>query len=377
MTEAASLEWFGATTFRLKANGIVIFLDSWLERPTSIPTYLKIEDVTHCDYIFISHAHFDHLPGADRLAKATGATIIANGEAIAVMRDAGVPEAQLLAVAGGERIPLFTKEQREEAVRKASTPGLPGRPGPLHPVGPLGPNSSTGPAGSGGPPGPPRGPPGPPRPDASEAKITVHAWPALHCLGVSADHTKFPEFIDTATRYEGSASHECTLDLTRGLTYGLGNLLKLPQLPPQIPEAARPFFEYMKDTDNHRYSFFDGGQMLFNFLLGDKTLLWSGHLGAYEGIMRNLEPKPDIAILGIAGRANLNGRPFDGSAAEFAVQEIKWLREPAKVIWCLHDQAPLPPKWIDTKAATELVHKETKTRIVDFEHAVLYNLDNM
>ncbi|KAL1887282.1 hypothetical protein Sste5346_010313 [Sporothrix stenoceras] len=368
MAEPVSLEWFGASTFRLKANGIVIFLDAWIERPSSIPTYLKIEDVVHCDYIFISHAHFDHLPGADRLAKATGATIIANGEAIAVMRDAGVPESQLLAVAGGERIPLFTKEQRNEAVRKAGTPGPSGAPGPL---------ASPGPTGPGGPPGPPHGPPGPPTPDPGNAKITVHAWPALHCLGVSADHTKFPEFIDTATRYEGSASHECTLDLTRGLTYGLGNLLKLPHLPPQIPQAARPFFEYMKDRDSHRYSFFDGGQMLFNFLLGEKTLLWSGHLGAYEGIMRDLEPKPDVAILGIAGRANLNGRPFDGSAAEFAVKEIKWLGEPAKVIWCLHDQAPLSPKWIDTKAATELVQKETKTRIVDLEHDVLYNIDSM
>src|ERR1700712_3159969 len=49
----------GATTFRLKANGITCFLDTWLERPASLKHFLSIDDVTECDYIFISHAHFD------------------------------------------------------------------------------------------------------------------------------------------------------------------------------------------------------------------------------------------------------------------------------------------------------------------------------
>lgn len=53
----------GATTFRLKTKELAVFLDAWLERPTTIPTYLKIEDVKECDYIFISHTHFDQLGG--------------------------------------------------------------------------------------------------------------------------------------------------------------------------------------------------------------------------------------------------------------------------------------------------------------------------
>lgn len=78
MPEKSTLEWFGkiiieqklvsqlinlmligATTFRLKTNGLTIFLDTWLERPSNIKSYLAIDDVTECDYIFISHAHFD------------------------------------------------------------------------------------------------------------------------------------------------------------------------------------------------------------------------------------------------------------------------------------------------------------------------------
>jgi len=114
----------------MKTKGLTIFLDTWLERPSVLPHYLSISQVTEADYIFISHAHFDHLPGSDRLAKQTGATVIANGEAITCLRDAGVPEEQLLPVAGGERIPLFTKEVREQAKRGecAVAPGPPGAP---------------------------------------------------------------------------------------------------------------------------------------------------------------------------------------------------------------------------------------------------------
>lgn len=90
--------------------------------------------------------------------------------------------------------------------------------------------------------------------------------------------------------------------------------------------------------------------------------------------MKGLEPKPDIALLAIAGRANLNGRPFDGSAADFVVDEIKWIGEPEKVIWHLHDKGAINPKFMKTEAATEKVHKETKSKVVDLEPAKLYKL---
>ncbi|KAF6784892.1 hypothetical protein CMUS01_16588, partial [Colletotrichum musicola] len=91
-----SVAWLSrATTFRLRANGLTIFLDTWLDRPSVLPKHLAVDDVTEADYIFISHAHFDHLPGADRIAKKTGATVIANGEAITLLRSAGVHESQL------------------------------------------------------------------------------------------------------------------------------------------------------------------------------------------------------------------------------------------------------------------------------------------
>jgi hypothetical protein len=78
---------------------------------------------------------------------------------------------------------------------------------------------------------------------------------------------------------------------------------------------------------------------MYNFLIDEgSTLLWNVYLGAYEGIMRSLGPKLDVAILGIAGRGNLNGKPFDGSAAQFALNEVRWLDKLVATIWCLHDE---------------------------------------
>ncbi|KAI1129642.1 Metallo-hydrolase/oxidoreductase [Nemania abortiva] len=345
--DIVTLEWFGATTFRLKTKGITIFLDAWLERPEPLKTYLRIDDVDQCDYIFISHAHFDHLPGADRLAKATGAIIVGNGEAINVMRAAGVPEAQLIAVSGGERIPLFTRTQRDSAIEKAKN----------------------------APPAPPgHGPLGPPMPDPCKAVLSVHAWPSLHCLATSSNLAEFPEFIDSAGVYTGSADYACTIDITRALTYDLGRLVKAPSLPPQTTDAMKSFVGYMKDTERNRYSNYDGGQIMYNFLIGTNTLLWNGHLGAYEGIVKGLSPQPDVAVLGIAGRANLNGRPYDGSAADFVTMQVKWLGEPSKVIWCLHDEAIMPPKYTDTAAATESLHRNTKSQVVNLVHGKLWKL---
>lgn len=54
--------------------------------------------------------------------------------------------------------------------------------------------------------------------------------------------------------------------------------------------------------------------------------------------MKGMLPKPNVANLAIAGRADLNGIPFDGSAAQFAVREVKWLGSPSTVIWALHDE---------------------------------------
>lgn len=233
--------------------------------------------------------------------------MIANGEAINLLREANVPEEQLVPVAGGERIPLFLKADRDRATA-GEIEVAPGPPG------------------------------APPRPHDRFAAFAVHVWPSLHCF-MPGPPGHPPDTIDTLTEYTGEASpYTCTLDITTGMKYGL---LRLGELVPK--ELRDPgilsFIDYVSDRERHLFSHFDGGQLAFNFLIGNgQTLFWSAHMGAYEGVLRNMEPKPDVAILALAGRANLDGRPHDGSAADFIVKELGWLGEPKTVIWCLHDQ---------------------------------------
>ncbi|KAF2632167.1 hypothetical protein BU25DRAFT_428085 [Macroventuria anomochaeta] len=228
------------------------------DKPALMQWHRELEDVNGADYIFISHAHFEHLTGAGHLARRTGAKVIANCKAINLFRQAGVPETQLQPVSGGGKLPLFTRATRDTALKGdcALAPGAPGAPALPHP---------------------------------DPTALAVHVWPSLHCFMPGSSHADLPDIFDTGKEYHGSAS---------------------------------PF--------------------------------------AY------------VVVLGIAGRANLNGRPFNGSAAHFAALQLKWLGGPKKVIWCLHDEALVAPFRVDTTAATRTVENETGARVVELAYAKPY-----
>lgn len=100
----ATLEWLGTATFRLTIGELVLFLDTYMDRVAAAPPVgLGAAEVTSADYILMGHSHFDHLGGADVIAKNTGAKIIGSNETCRVMRERGVPDGQLLASQGGER----------------------------------------------------------------------------------------------------------------------------------------------------------------------------------------------------------------------------------------------------------------------------------
>jgi L-ascorbate metabolism protein UlaG (beta-lactamase superfamily) len=103
----ATLDWFGCATFRLRVGELVIFLDAYLDRvPSAPPVGLVPEDVERADWIVVGHSHFDHLYGAERIAKRTGARILGSHETVRMMEAQGVPLAQLVPVAGGEKVRL-------------------------------------------------------------------------------------------------------------------------------------------------------------------------------------------------------------------------------------------------------------------------------
>jgi L-ascorbate metabolism protein UlaG (beta-lactamase superfamily) len=103
----ATLDWYGCATFRLTVGELVVFLDAYIDRAEGAAgTGLTAGDIDQCDFVVVGHSHFDHLWGAERIARNTGATIIGSFETVRVMESQGVPLAQLMPVAGSERIRL-------------------------------------------------------------------------------------------------------------------------------------------------------------------------------------------------------------------------------------------------------------------------------
>jgi L-ascorbate metabolism protein UlaG (beta-lactamase superfamily) len=103
----ATLDWLGCATFRLTIGELVVFLDAYLDRvPSARPVGLGVDDVAAAQWVVVGHSHFDHLYGAERIARRTGATVIGSYETVRVLQAVGVPERQLMAVAGGETVRL-------------------------------------------------------------------------------------------------------------------------------------------------------------------------------------------------------------------------------------------------------------------------------
>ncbi len=104
---SVSIEWLGVATFRLRIDDLVVFLDAYMDRvPSAPPVGLSSTEIDRADYVLVGHSHFDHLHGAQHIAKNTGATIIGSHETCRVMREQGVANGQLRAAQGGERIRL-------------------------------------------------------------------------------------------------------------------------------------------------------------------------------------------------------------------------------------------------------------------------------
>jgi L-ascorbate metabolism protein UlaG (beta-lactamase superfamily) len=103
----ATLDWYGCATFRLTVGDLVVFLDAYIDRAPGAPgTGLTADDVDQADWVLVGHSHFDHLWGAERIARNTGATVVGSYESIRLMAEQGVPEEQLVPVAGGEPVRL-------------------------------------------------------------------------------------------------------------------------------------------------------------------------------------------------------------------------------------------------------------------------------
>lgn len=269
-----SLEWFGCTTFRVRTRGLTLWFDTFVDRvPAAEPVGVTSSDIDEADFVFVSHAHFDHVLGADTVARNTGAPVVANYEVARLLRHNGVNEDQVWPTAGGHVI------------------------------------------------------------DCGH-DVLVHVLPSVHShLWASTSFDAgAPCLGDLGVRYQERRGRQQTL------------MSMLYQLSPEVTDYARSI--------DHRVSPEDGGQLVYVLETPDGGVLFSQSSGYWSGIVRDL--RPDVAVLAITGRPNVDGEPFQGSLAEFVVGEAEMLR-PDKLVFCHHDawMPPIPP--VDVEPAAKLL----------------------
>lgn len=257
----ATIEWFGCTTFRVQIGDLVLFFDTYLDKVPGVPRFgPSAEEVDRADFLFISHAHFDHVLGADVIANATGATVVGNIETAHLMSANGVPDDQILPVTGGETVECGHD-------------------------------------------------------------VRVRVFPALHsCLFAAMGD----ESGATCLGDLGVSAQDRKSIVTRGF-----------ELLPTISEPIGAFFDEHHEHVSHR----DGGQLAFLLETPEGSMLLSASSGHWRGIFEGL--RPDLAILAAAGRPNVDGEPYQGSMAQFLVEQSLLLGGPT-VALCHHD-ALLPP----------------------------------
>ncbi len=253
---ATSLEWFGTSTFRLTAGEIVLFFDGYLDRVPGLPPVgLTTSQVEAADFVFVSHAHFDHLAGVDAIARRTGATVVGNPESIRVMRAVGIPDEQLLTVSGGETV------------------------------------------------------------DCGE-EISVRVLPALHsCV-----------FAESSEDAGVGCFGDLGLSAQQRVSRRADGIKLFTSQPDPVGAALREMLT--------RSSWQDGGQLGYLASTPAGSVLVSGSAGYWSGIYAEL--RPDVAVLAAGGRPNLDGEPFQGSIAQFIVDEVRAL-QPRAVTFCHHD----------------------------------------
>jgi L-ascorbate metabolism protein UlaG (beta-lactamase superfamily) len=290
MTTPLTLEWLGCATFRIRVRGLTLWFDTYVDRiPGTGDVGLTAAAIDRADCVFLSHAHFDHMLGADTVAANTGAIMVGSYETMRVLRANDVADAQLLPVSGGETIDCA--------------------------------------------------------PD-----VRVRVFPSLHsCLFAAAS---------------ADSGASCLGDL--GVSHQ-ERRQKIAALFELIPSAGPDVAAYFDAADSH-CSHDDGGQLIYLLETPDGSVLVSGSAGYWSGIFGGL--RPDVAVLALAGRPNVDGEPFQGSSADYLVGQVELLK-PSRVVLCHHDALlPAVITALDTGEAVAAVRERaSRARLVDLQYA--------
>jgi len=96
------ITFLGHASFKIEADGKTIYVDPWLNGPTSP---LKVEDINKADLCLVTHDHGDHgyAEGVE-ICKRTGATFIAINELALKAKQEGVKDVHTLNIGGSVEV---------------------------------------------------------------------------------------------------------------------------------------------------------------------------------------------------------------------------------------------------------------------------------
>jgi len=121
-TRPPTMKWLGNAGWEIRVGSTVILIDPFLSRKeasrgeewkTNEEEVLK--NVDKADFIFAGHSHADHVADVPFIAKRFGSKIIGSRTTINIALGAGIPQAQLTPISGGEKFEFqdFTVEAIE------------------------------------------------------------------------------------------------------------------------------------------------------------------------------------------------------------------------------------------------------------------------
>ncbi len=114
------LTWLGHGTWLIDTGEHRVLLDPFLNDNPTCPVQA---DQVECDFILISHGHFDHVADAAAVARRTGATVIAIFEICQWLQKQGVEESKTWAMnLGGSCQQPFGRVKLTPAVHSSTLP---------------------------------------------------------------------------------------------------------------------------------------------------------------------------------------------------------------------------------------------------------------
>ena len=126
---ATQITWYGHNAWQIEMAGKTVLVDPFLDDSPTAP--VKSDEV-RADFILLSHGHGDHVGDTIKIAKRTGATVLANFEVGEWLKARGVAEDKVIGMNPGGGVPTafghakFTIAHHSSSMPDGSYGGVPG-----------------------------------------------------------------------------------------------------------------------------------------------------------------------------------------------------------------------------------------------------------